>query len=852
MPATRPLPGIRFETVTRPAPDVLPRMDIPVFAGFAASGPTNRPVAIADAAHFADLFGGDVSLPAPADAREARTAHLARTVRAFFRNGGIRCWIVRVAGEAARANQFLVPGLFRVTSAGAVEQAMAPARSEGSWSDPLRVRTRLVPDALRHVAVDTVTPSIDVAVASPRDVFRGDLVRAVWIDATASVVATLYLFVDAVTDTLASPLSGARVVRLTGPSVWTSGTATLLPPMPGALTGPPSIDRLTFDLMVESESGPPARLSGLGFSPLHPRYFGALPSDALLFEDANQFVDGATPSFKLARPVPFLPNFLSIASTPEAGWPQLWQEVMSPRFPLAAPLDGAAYIPATMPYLFSDEERALITGAPGDTALDRDGLASFGPALFLDPALSDAPARDVVNRADALRYGGTWPHTLAGIHAALAIEEATLIAAPDAVHRGWFLDIRSPLASPPPSSPLVHPEWWRWLDCREEMPASPPSVLPGAGFVDCDVIDPIPAPYLTATPPVEGSFDLLWDHDPNAVEELQEATRPDFIDAAVIALGAAGHVSLHTRPPGDYFYRVRRVIEERTSDWSNGVAIRVAAAAGWLAYDDEGEVASLVSIHRAMVRLCAARADMTAVLTLPRHYDARLAISHVTNLLAALEKEALSYGSLWHPWTLGRDEEGSALQTSPPDGVIAGTIAARAIARGAWVAPANEPLQGVVALVPDLPPSALQSLQDAAVNVLRQEPAGFVCLDADTLTDDDTIRPLNVRRLLILLRRAAIRVGNRYTFEPNDETLARAVKRGFEAMLEMLFLRGAFKGRTARAAFQVTTDDTVNTSRTNDAGRFLAEIRVAPSHPMSFLTVRLLQSGDRMLVVEAR
>jgi phage tail sheath protein FI len=224
----------------------------------------------------------------------------------------------------------------------------------------------------------------------------------------------------------------------------------------------------------------------------------------------------------------------------------------------------------------------------------------------------------------------------------------------------------------------------------------------------------------------------------------------------------------------------------------------------------------------------------------------------VAGLVAGLEKSASSYGALFHPWTMTRDEEGGAIVTSPPDGAIAGTIAARAMARGAWVAPANEPLEGVVALTPEIPRTALQSLQDAAVNVLRQEPAGFVCLDADTLTDDETIRPLNVRRLLILLRRAAIRVGNRYAFEPNDESLARAVKRGFEAMLETLFLRGAFTGRTAGAAFQVTTDQTVNSPQAIDSGRFLAEIRVAPSHPLSFLTIRLMRSGDRTVVEEAR
>jgi len=48
MSATRAsrLPGFKFETLAPPLAEVLPRMDIAVFVGFAASGPLEIPVAI--------------------------------------------------------------------------------------------------------------------------------------------------------------------------------------------------------------------------------------------------------------------------------------------------------------------------------------------------------------------------------------------------------------------------------------------------------------------------------------------------------------------------------------------------------------------------------------------------------------------------------------------------------------------------------------------------------------------------------------------------------------------------------------------------------------------------------------
>jgi phage tail sheath protein FI len=69
-------------------------------------------------------------------------------------------------------------------------------------------------------------------------------------------------------------------------------------------------------------------------------------------------------------------------------------------------------------------------------------------------------------------------------------------------------------------------------------------------------------------------------------------------------------------------------------------------------------------------------------------------------------------------------------------------------------------------------------------------------------------------------------------------------------VLERLFLRGAFAGRTSSEGFQVVTDTSLNTPQAMDQGRFYVELRVAPSLPMRFLTVRLLQTGDRTYVTE--
>lgn len=82
-------------------------------------------------------------------------AHLGQAVEAFFRNGGRRCWVVRVADRVqAQTNRFALPGLIRADNG---QPALAQARSAGSWSDGLRVGTVCVGEAVRVVRLAGVT-----------------------------------------------------------------------------------------------------------------------------------------------------------------------------------------------------------------------------------------------------------------------------------------------------------------------------------------------------------------------------------------------------------------------------------------------------------------------------------------------------------------------------------------------------------------------------------------------------------------------------------------------------------------------------------------------------------------------
>jgi len=95
------LPGVAFETLPPPATEALPRMDIALFVGFAEMGPVHRPVAIDDVAAYRRIFGGDLALSRDPASGETMMAALAPSVRAFFSNGGARCWVIRIARSVA-------------------------------------------------------------------------------------------------------------------------------------------------------------------------------------------------------------------------------------------------------------------------------------------------------------------------------------------------------------------------------------------------------------------------------------------------------------------------------------------------------------------------------------------------------------------------------------------------------------------------------------------------------------------------------------------------------------------------------------------------------------------------------
>ncbi len=483
-----------------------------------------------------------------------------------------------------------------------------------------------------------------------------------------------------------------------------------------------------------------------------------------------------------------------------------------------------------------------------------DGSAELTAGLFLDQDLRRVSSADLLAEAEYIQYQSSSPRSLTGIHAALGVDEATIICVPDAVQPGWQPSTAHTLSSPPESSPLQHPEWWHFLDCLKQPEIPRVRELPAGQFHSCD-LEPVPAPLLSVSPVVNGTYTLTWDIRHDSVVYLEEAVDPAFTSAAVIYAGRTESKTFYGRRPGAYYYRARREVGTSSSDYSDGLVVQVETAAGWETLPASTfPTATMLEIHTALLRMCAARGDLFAVLALPSHFRDAEAIQYAAQLQNAIEPDALSFGALYHPWQIGREETDVAeLRSNPPDGAMAGIMAERSAKRGAWISPANEPLHGVVSLTPSFAKGAADclALQKAQINPLRQEPGGFMCLSGFTLSSDVDLQWINVRRLLSFLRKEAQRAGDYYVFEPNSDEFRRAVQRGFEKLLDRLLQHGALAGRVAEEAYQVVVENRLNAALA-ERGQFVVELRVAPSVPLRFMTIRLLQTAERTFITEGR
>ena len=844
------LPGVLCETRM---PNLGPRplrLDVAAFIGLAERGPLDVPVMIEDVSQYRLIFGGDLPL-ARVEGRPL-FAHLPRAVEAFFENGGRRCYVVRVAGASRRANQFQLPGLLHDVGANDWQPVIVPAAWPGRWSDlvslasslrlrPLQIRVDPGPLEIAGSALNDASFELPLRLPTPTALQAGDLLRLhlerasgenyllyvragivkqetpnttvqlLGIPAVVRPAAAGRLFrtgPDAVTPTTVAQMTASGWVDLPFAAInyhWSGPTAdnnayrlTMPPPDPNQAAA------------TQIEVGTLLRISGPGGTV--PVFFiteqvqrGLDPGGGggirLILDSANplQVVTSAANELHQLTQVDVLSFDLVVreSETTMESWPDLrfgtqvsdWRAMLQPAVDMNN-INPAAF---TVDHFTGYSLRLGAAAAADDALILPIGMGVL-PVYQGSRADRQRSSKDGLDGYDPVGLFIDDAFATVGVRSLLATANDLLHLAAQprrlrAMHSLIPVDEAAMIAIPD----LVHLGWEQFEQPQFAEPViEPPTPEPPRGFHDCpqppvlseNECAAVPVVMLTAAGVVMAPNSQAW------LEDLPEQ-----------------------RPPADH--------------------------------DDE----AMREVQRAMIRLCAARADLVALLSLPQHYDGQVASQwheELTTTPEFYDGDPLSYAALYHCWPAIREETTPALaplRYLPPDGFVGGMIAARELRRGAWIAPANIALQNAVDLRPAFRDSGWAQLYQRQLNIVRHQPGRYVLMSAMTLAHDRSLRQLSVRRLLILLRKLALREGQRYVFETNNERFRALVQTYFENILTQILERGGLQ------AFQVVTNEEINAQNDYDNGRFLIALKVAPTLPIEFITITMLRSGDDAIAV---
>jgi hypothetical protein len=700
---------------------------------------------------------------------------------------------------------------------------------------------------------------------------------------------------------LSSPPEGAELVEIAGEGAWW-----LLDENTGKLRSSNPMLRsaaLTLELWVRNGSGELSRLNGLGLAPLSARYLGSLPTDAQMFASrpaaraaaATSLSDEvARPRFPLAaRPSLAEPDLFLPLGVPGSLREECYQQaVRGSKSPLER--DG---LEKFSPELFLDPDLEDKTSSEllaeafykqfqrpsGQRGKTGEALSKLHAVLPLEEvsliAVPDAthpgwepsnPPQDVLTPPQQFTVEvsltgsakASWtPVERANSYTLEESKDPRFVRA-KAVWEGRATQF-GPLASPDDCATVLY---YRvrangslgpgpWSETRR-------AIIPSPTFAACDA-GLLEAPALLPLSESRGRTVLEWSGALGTdTFSLEVSGDPTFRFAEVLYEGEERKFSVW-RPPGSAsHFRVAAQRGRAQSPWSNTVSRIPLPLSTWQmkrpaaspledVTSDRGT--SLLRVHEAMLRLCAARGDVLALLSMPLDFRSDAALRYQERLALRMRPDGgdrtLSFGALYHPWLVSGDTQGF-LRRIAPDGTICGSLAARTLSAGPWYSSANQLLSGILALDPELGEASRFRLFTAQVNRIANDVRGFLATSSATLSGDSELREINVRRLLILLRRLALREGVKYVFEPNDESFRRRVRRGFETLLGDLYIRGALAGASHEQAYRVVTDRSVNPAESVEQVRFVVELRVAPSRPLAFLTVRLVQSGNEFAVTE--
>lgn len=233
------------------------------------------------------------------------------------------------------------------------------------------------------------------------------------------------------------------------------------------------------------------------------------------------------------------------------------------------------------------------------------------------------------------------------------------------------------------------------------------------------------------------------------------------------------------------------------------------------------------SVVALAIQTCIDRGDAIAVVDL-NDKGANI----LTTIGEASELDS-SYAAAYYPWVQVNSPQTSKSVWVPPSVIIPSVYEYNDKASAAWFAPAGFKRGGISVIQTErkLSPTDRDTLYSNKVNPIATFPGqGIVVYGQKTLQSKaSALDRINVRRLLIELKRTIGQVANTFVFEQNTQANRNAFLAKIRPYLDSV------QQRQGLYAYKVVMDDTNNTNDIIDRNQLVGQIFIQPTKTVEFV-----------------
>lgn len=249
------------------------------------------------------------------------------------------------------------------------------------------------------------------------------------------------------------------------------------------------------------------------------------------------------------------------------------------------------------------------------------------------------------------------------------------------------------------------------------------------------------------------------------------------------------------------------------------------------------------SVIGTALQLCESRGDVLYLVDPPFGLRPQQVIDWHNGMLTSDLSAAInsSYGALYWGWVRIYDQFSGQEIWVPPSGHVAAVYSRTARNAEQWFAPAGL-RRGRLLTALDVEYSPTQGERDAlygsgnAVNPIVKFPQdGITVWGQRTLQRNaSALDRVNVRMLLLYIKKNLVSLLRSYIFEPNDKALWRQVKSAVNPVLADI------QARRGLTAFNVVCDETNNTAERIDRNELWVSVFLKPTRTVEFIALNLV------------